>query len=135
MDRSCSTNEAPRVAGETEPKSLGIRTYRQIADVLAKVEGTRMTPRRVAQICRAAETKFAKALLADWVLCERLRSREPLVASDFRELHVPPNELNARSPVGRAPVGRNLDYPRQSRRRITSSATASLSRTPPSFGN
>lgn len=48
-----------------EPKTVGIRTYRQIAQILVAREGASITPARVAQICRRAERKVARALLLD----------------------------------------------------------------------
>jgi hypothetical protein len=81
MDSRWDRNQAARAGGETVPKRVGTLSYRQIADILARVEGTPMTPKRVAQICRTAEVKFARALMGDRVFCERL-SKEGSDASE-----------------------------------------------------
>ena len=50
-----------------------MRTYREIADILAEREGTPTSPQSVAQICRMAEMKILHALLvADQVIRGRL---------------------------------------------------------------
>jgi hypothetical protein len=53
---------------EHRPHTLAVRTYRQIAEMLAKREGKPISPDRVAHICRAAELKIIDALRADTVL-------------------------------------------------------------------
>jgi hypothetical protein len=47
------------------PKTLAVRTYRRIAQVLAERGAPTMTPARVALICRVAERNLVRALLAD----------------------------------------------------------------------
>ena len=73
MNRFCDTSPSGRVAGERGPKTPAIRTYRQIAEVLVGRGRTSMTAARVARICRAAESKFASAFLANPVLSKLLR--------------------------------------------------------------
>jgi hypothetical protein len=76
MGSESAANEVTRGHGRSKRNTAETLSYRRIADILAKVEGTPMPPRRVAQICRAAEMKLAFALLADWDWCQRLRSTE-----------------------------------------------------------
>ena len=51
-----------------------IRTYRQIAAILTKREGLPISSVHVKQMCRMAERKFARALLADHVIRTQLQS-------------------------------------------------------------
>ena len=67
-DTACSQHTP-----EHYPNTLAVRTYRQIAEIFVDRGGTPISPARVAQICRMAETKLAHALLADPVIRERLR--------------------------------------------------------------
>jgi hypothetical protein len=54
------------------PKTLAVRTYRRIAQVLAERGTPAMTPARVAAICRVAERKLVRALMADPALGAQL---------------------------------------------------------------
>lgn len=56
-----------------EPKTHAVRSYEQIAQILAKRSGMRLTPARVAYTCRTAEQKIAQALLSDPIFREQLR--------------------------------------------------------------
>jgi hypothetical protein len=59
--------------GEHCLKTLAVRTYGQIAEALAQRGTPGLTPTRVAHICRVAEIKIARALLADPEVHQRLR--------------------------------------------------------------
>jgi hypothetical protein len=61
---------------ERRPTPLSVRTYGQIAVILAEREGRApMTQERVRQLCREAEQKIARALLADQEFGEWLGPR------------------------------------------------------------
>ena len=56
------------------PTTLAVRTYRRmrIAEIFVDHAATRISPARVAQICRVAEMKLAHMLQADLMMRERL---------------------------------------------------------------
>ena len=66
-----------RTADQDTPEKVlpatALRTYQQIAEVLAERDGTAMTQAHVARMCRAAEMKIALLLLADPAIRERYR--------------------------------------------------------------
>ena len=72
MNRLTDTASSQHTS-EDCPKTLAVRTYRQIAEIFVDRGGTPINPARAAQICRVAEMKLAHALLADPVIRERLR--------------------------------------------------------------
>lgn len=68
-------NDAASNQHNPEPRSPGtafVRTYRQIAELLAEREGAPIDLARVKQICRTAESKLVHAMLADPVIGEWL---------------------------------------------------------------
>ncbi|MCU0725985.1 MAG: hypothetical protein MUE73_09385 [Planctomycetes bacterium] len=70
------TAKPERRTRERRPTSLSVRTYGQIAEILAEREGRApMTQERVRQLCQEAEQKIARALLADPEFGEILESR------------------------------------------------------------
>ena len=56
-------------------KSLAVRTYRRIAEILVERGSTTMTAALVARICRDAEMKIGHALRADPVFGDEGRRR------------------------------------------------------------
>jgi hypothetical protein len=58
---------------EYDPTTPAIRSYREIARILAERDGTAITQALVGRMCRAAEMKLASALLADPEVHARLR--------------------------------------------------------------
>ena len=56
---------------EPRPKTPALRSYRQIARILAERDGTAITQALVRRMCQAAERTIARALLADPVIRER----------------------------------------------------------------
>ena len=69
MYRLRATESQPRLP-EPDPKALAVRSYRQIARVLSERDGTATTAALVGRMCRAAERKIARIVLADPVLRE-----------------------------------------------------------------
>lgn len=67
-----STTSEPQPA-ESQPRSLTLRTYKQIAAILVQRGSVPITSTRVAQICRSAERKLARALAGDPAVRERWR--------------------------------------------------------------
>jgi hypothetical protein len=57
------TGVTTRPAHQRGPTAPAVRTYREIAEILARREGTQISPACVRRTCRAAERKFACALL------------------------------------------------------------------------
>lgn len=55
------------------PHTPPLRTYRQIAQIIAAQTGTAMTQAHVGRMCRAAEMKIEIALRADPDIQGRLR--------------------------------------------------------------
>ena len=51
-----------------------VRTYQQIAQILAERDGTPVSPALVEDVCQAAEMRILQALIADPVLRELLRA-------------------------------------------------------------
>ncbi len=68
MYQLCDAGRSRRVSHAPELQPPALRTYRQIARILAKQEGTTVTAAHVRRMCRAAEIKLASALLSDPVL-------------------------------------------------------------------
>jgi len=52
-------------------KTVAVRTYRRIAEILVERGSTAMTPALVARICREAEMKILHALRADLAVGEQ----------------------------------------------------------------
>lgn len=82
---------ATRPTTTHEAAMCAIHTYRQIAEILEAQSGTPITPKRVRQICRAAEMKIVGALVDELFQQEcaaKLAEREalPSAASDARAL-------------------------------------------------
>jgi hypothetical protein len=50
---------------EPRPKAPAVRSYRQIARILAERDGTAITHAMVRRMCQAAERAIARALLAN----------------------------------------------------------------------
>lgn len=52
-----------------------VRTYREIAAILGERRGAPISPARVRRVCRTAEAKVVRGLLADPELSRLMRSR------------------------------------------------------------
>lgn len=57
-----ATTQPARVRNCNAP---GLRTYRQVAEILTEREGKPISTAEVGEICRTAERKIARALLRD----------------------------------------------------------------------
>jgi hypothetical protein len=65
-------------------RTLAVRSYRQITEILAQRQRLALTPARVGHLCRTAEMKIAMGLLADPEVRARLR---PSAAEGHRAMH------------------------------------------------
>lgn len=64
-----------------------IRSYRQIAEVLARHSSAPVTPTRARQWCREAERSLARALRSDPIIRAWLDSSSPLIRVTPQQLH------------------------------------------------
>jgi len=65
-------------ASARPPVVAPVRTYRQVAEALAERGGPTLSPNRVERICKIAEVRFVRAMLADPVVGRYLFPGEPL---------------------------------------------------------
>ena len=84
MPQLQDADQVVRPIHDRRPTTRGFRTYRQIADILSERQNMPINPASVKQMCRIAETKLARALLADPVLREWMGPR--ILEPPFHEI-------------------------------------------------
>lgn len=67
--------DAGQSGSDPSLETVPVRSYREIARVLAEREGIALTQARVGQLCRSAELKLVRILMADPLVRARLRFR------------------------------------------------------------
>jgi len=72
MQRCSNTPLRPRRPRPDTNKGTAVRTYERIAEELVQRGHSELTPASVAKICRSAERKLFRALLADPEIREML---------------------------------------------------------------